>query len=87
MTTTYRLCPRVKWVVERFTLRVTDGSGALRTFDYPEAAVWDLMSRGYPFAQVVSMTGHIMSVGAETADTLVRRSLEQWAASGLIEPL
>jgi hypothetical protein len=81
----YRLSPNVRWVVERFTVIVTDGSGRVRALRYPEAAIWDLVSRGYAYDKVVPMMAHIAARDAAEADTLVRTTLENWAGDGLIE--
>ena len=83
--TEYRLRPGVRWVVERSALTLTDGQGRLLRVDYPEAAIWDLLSRGYSFAKVVVMTSHIAAVGVEVAEALVHGALERWAAGGFIE--
>ncbi len=85
MMTTYRVGPRVQWSVGRVTVTLTDGSGRVRTLQYPEAAVWDLVSRAYPFAKVVSMTAHIAALDEIAASALVRAALEEWAESGFLE--
>lgn len=82
---TYRLCPDVRWVVDRFTVRLTGANDASLTLHYPEAAVWDLLSRGYPFAKVVSMITHIAGLDQSAADVLVRRAIGDWARSGFVE--
>ena len=81
----YKLSPGVRWVVERFSVTLTDGQGTVRTLRYPEAAVWDLLSRGYAFEKVVSMITHIAAVDASTADSLVRATVDDWAQAGFIE--
>ena len=83
--TDYRLGSGVRWLVERFSIKLTDGKGASRTLSYPEAAIWDLFARGYDFAHVVSMMRHIASLDSRAADRLVRAALEDWAESGFIE--
>lgn len=82
---TYKLAPNVRWAVDRFTVKVTGASGGARTLQYPEAAVWDLVSRGYPFAKVVAMITHIAGVDEAGADALVRASLDDWSRNGYIE--
>ena len=81
----YRLSPNVRWVVERFTVTLTDGKGRVRALRYPEAAIWDLVSRGYAYDKVVPMMAHIAARDTAAADTLVRTTLEDWASDGLIE--
>lgn len=83
--TKYRLSPGVRWVVERFTVTLTDGQGQVRSLAYPEAAIWDLLSRGYTFDKVVPMIAHIAARDAATAEALVRTTLQDWVGAGLIE--
>ena len=71
----------------RSALTLTDGKGNVRNVDYPEAAIWDLLSRGYSFTQVATMMAHIASVDVERANAMIRDALEEWAASGFIESL
>jgi hypothetical protein len=47
--------------------------------------VWDLLSRGYPFAKVVSMITHIAGLDPSAADALVRGAIEDWARDGFVE--
>lgn len=81
----YRLAPGVHWMVERYSIAVTRPHATRLTLPYPAAAVWDLFSRGYPFARVVSMVEHIASIEPAAADRLVRSLLEQWVEEGFVE--
>jgi hypothetical protein len=86
MTMKYSLAPGVHWVVNRFSLAITDARGEALTLDYPEAAIWDLFSRSYSYGKVVSMTAYIASLTPEMAAAVVRRSVDDWVARGLLEP-
>ena len=81
-STTYRLRPEVTWTVETQDILVRAGKGSTHRVPYPEAALWDLISRGYRLDKVVPMMGHIASLEAETARQLVLDTLEQWTACG-----
>lgn len=83
--TKYRLTPGVRWAVERVGITLTDGKGQVRRLQYPEAAIWDLLSRGYTFDKVVTMTAHIAGQDPANARTLVVAALAEWADCGLIE--
>jgi len=83
--TDYRVGRGVRWSVGRVTLTLADAKGNVRTLRYPEAAVFDLVSRGRPFAKVVSLTAHILSLDAAGAEALVRSTLEEWADGGFLE--
>ena len=83
--TQYTLEPNVRWCVGRFGITLSDGHGVTRELAYPDAAVWDLISRGYPFAKVVSMLTSIASLDAAASEAVVRSALEQWASGGFLE--
>ena len=82
---TYRVAPSVRWSVGRTNLTVADGRGSVCTFDYPDAAVWDLLTRGYRYDDVVRLTAYIGALSAAEAAAVVRRALERWRDAGLIE--
>lgn len=81
---TFRIAAGVGWSVGRANLTLTDGRGHVRTLGYPEAAVWDLLCRGYAFEKVVAMTTHIAELDHHSAEQLVRGSMESWQQAGLL---
>lgn len=83
--TTYHVASTVRWSVGRTNLTVLDGCGHVNTFEYPEAAVWDLLTRGYRYDDVVRLTAHINSLSAAEAATVVRAALHRWCIAGLVE--
>ena len=82
---TYHVSRAVVWSVGRTNLTLSDGRGHVHTLEYPEAAVWDLLTRGYRFDDVVRLTGHIGSLPPADADALVRSALARWCDAGLVE--
>lgn len=81
---TYRVAPNVGWAVETWGLLLSDGRENPHWLPYPQAAIWDLISRGYPTAKVCSMLTHIAALDSATAETLVWESLEVWTQRGLL---
>ena len=79
----YLIGPGVGWVVESKGVLVRNADGN-RFLDYPQAAVWDLFSRGYRFAQVVSMVAAIVSVDHETSRTIVTKAVDDWMGCGFL---
>jgi hypothetical protein len=82
---TYRVAEGVQWSVETRGLLLTDGGGLTYALDYPEAAVWDLVSRGCHPRKAASMLQYIASVPPGDAEELVVRILEQWVRLGLMQ--
>jgi hypothetical protein len=83
--TTFRLSSGVQWVVDRFTVTVRAADGTSTRLHYPDAAIWDLVSRDYPFARVVALLAHIAALDRGAAESLVYARFEEWAAAGLLE--
>lgn len=82
---TFHVAPGVGWSVGRVNLTLTDGRGQVCALEYPEAAVWDLLSRGYAFEKVVQMLGHIAAMEPADASALVRTAIDRWQHAGLLE--
>lgn len=75
----------VAWAVDRGGLwLLCEASGASQWLAYPEAAVWDLLSRGLSFERTVSLLGPIASLGSDEAERLVRRCIEAWTEAGFL---
>lgn len=80
----YRLAPGVRWSVETEGLLVSDGKGAVYRLEYPEAAIWDLASRGYLLPKIVQMMCHIAGCDEARAQKQVLSSLARWKQAGLL---
>jgi hypothetical protein len=83
--TTYRVASGTSWSVGRTNLTVSDGRGAVWTFVHPEAALWDLLSRGTKFDAAVELMRHIASMNGEESAAFVRAAIEAWHEAGLLE--
>jgi len=79
----YTLSPGIGWSVERTGLLVTGGEQP-RFLPYPDAALWDLISRGYRYEQVVEMMCHITSLAKRDSVRLIDRLLDEWLGLGLL---
>jgi hypothetical protein len=79
-------CPEhVGWSVEIDTIRLINRrSGAVCRLGYPEAAVWDLLSRGYAHEDLVRLLGVIASVDLSEAEQLVLRTVKDLAEKGFL---
>jgi len=69
------------YVVEPDGVRILTGGGS--TFlPYPEAAVWDLLSRGEPLEAAAGKLGLIAGLDLEGARALVNDCARRWMAGG-----
>lgn len=81
----YRCAPGIGWVVQTTGLTlVRQGEGVVAELGYPEAAVWDLASRGYRFDRLVFVIRHVAGLDEEAARRLVLETLQGWVRAGLL---
>jgi hypothetical protein len=82
-----RPAPGVRWAVEDDGILLDDGAGQVAKLGYPEAAIWDLMARGYRHAKLVELVTHIAGLDATAAGALVAECLRRWTARGVLQRL
>ena len=75
----------VYWIVGRTALMLVDGNGSATRLGYPDAAVWDLLSRGCSPGDASRLVAFIASLGIPAAERLVQSDVEAWVAAGLLE--
>ena len=63
---------------------LTNGRGIIKEIKYPEAAVWDLISRSYTQEKVVKMLTYIVSCNQLEANKIVKAALETWVKDGFL---
>jgi hypothetical protein len=81
-----RLADGVHWAVEDtgiFVIR--HGAGRVDLIDYPRAAVWDLLQRGYDRQRILSMLAAITGTDAAAAGRLLDGCVEDWCRRGLLK--
>jgi hypothetical protein len=75
----------VKWSVEvRGIVLLNEATGVVRSLEYPQAAIWDLITRGYSFEKTKRLVSAITSLGPEAARELIVASLERWTDDGFL---
>jgi hypothetical protein len=83
--TTYRCNEGVRWAVTTggiLLLHIPDGEKVF--LKYPQAVVWDLVSRGYSYEQTKSMLRTITSLDEKQAAELLVSCLEGWVKEGFL---
>ena len=84
-TVTYQCAPYIRWVVELHGIVViNEKSGAVCSVQYPEAAIWDMISRKYSYEQIVPILCAITSSSSHEVEKLLVESLEQWTETGFL---
>lgn len=78
--------PHILWsVLDDGLLVINRRSGATRRMGYPEAAVWDLLSRGRSMDQVHAFLGAVLKTDQARAQLRMDRFLELWSEAGFFE--
>lgn len=80
-----RIADGVHWAVEDtgvFVIR--RGSSQADLFDYPRAAVWDLLQRGYDRQRLLFMLAAIMRTDTVAAERLLGHCIQDWCRRGLL---
>ncbi|MDR2801243.1 MAG: hypothetical protein LBB52_08295 [Desulfovibrio sp.] len=81
-----RCAGHVTWIVEPHgVVLINSTQGLRRELAYPEAAVWDLATRGRSEETIRSMLELIAGIGPRQARELVGSCLDQWAEEGWLK--
>ena len=80
----YVVAPSVRWIVERRGLLLLNGDQSCLNVCYPEAAIWDLMSRGYSFSVIMNMLVPITRLETPEIMRLFDEALNTWIAEGYL---
>lgn len=83
----YQCASHTYWIVEQQGIVLINISeNRYSRLYYPEAAIWDLLTRNLPYDRLLRMLMVISSLDNESAASLIEQSLKQWIANGwLIE--
>lgn len=74
------------WLVESRGVELFDAkSGKRESLPYPQAAIWDLLVRGYGVEAIGPMVELIGGIAPAQAAALVAGSLEDWIRGGWLE--
>jgi hypothetical protein len=83
----YQCASSTKWAVEiHGIILINEKTGNVCSLGYPQAAIWDLISRGYADEQFVNMVCAITSLQTSEAQRLIVENLENWLAAGFLIP-
>jgi hypothetical protein len=81
----YRAALHVRWVIDNCRIQVVDEKvNRVRQLDYPEAAIWDFVSRGRSLDQTLQMLCAIYPIDTHEAERMVRLCLQEWVQDGLV---
>ncbi|MFH1136961.1 MAG: hypothetical protein V1816_12875 [Pseudomonadota bacterium] len=78
--------PEIEWAVEQEGLLVIDSrSGRSRFLPQPEAAVWDLFSRGRDCRQVGEIIGAVAGLRPDQVESFILGLVRGWLEAGFLE--
>jgi hypothetical protein len=80
----YRCASDVEWVKDAGQTILVSEAGCSWRLDGWRAAVWDLLSLGYPAEDIVRFLSVLLDVPAETARTRLLTALAEWERDGVV---
>ena len=82
---TYLCSPDIKWAVETFGIILVDqNTSTVCSLGYPEAAVWDLINRGFSYEKTVNMLRFIADIEIGEAENLLLGNINKWVEAGFL---
>jgi hypothetical protein len=80
------IADHIQWAVQSDGIHVIDTkTGCQHHLSYPQAAVWDMLSRHYGRDAMAQRIAPIAGVDSATAGRLVDETLSGWCAEGLVK--
>jgi len=81
----YRSASQVSWTVEkRGLVLLNSATGAVCTLAYPEAALWDLISRCESCQRIIPALSAITSLEPAAAEQLIQVTVRGWVQAGFL---
>lgn len=77
--------PDVRWIVRSCGVDVFKGEAPPLRIDYPEAALWDLLTRDGRYDVLTGKLALIAATSPEETEAWVDAALAAWRGAGLIE--
>jgi hypothetical protein len=82
---TYQCTASTRWTIETHGIAlVNQETGTTCFLKYPQAAIWDLIARNYPYPRIIRMLQAITSLQKEEVQTMLRKSLDMWVKNGFL---
>jgi hypothetical protein len=82
---TYQCTASTRWAVDiRGIALVNQATGTTRFLKYPQAAIWDLIARNYPYAHTIRMLQAITTLQEAEVQAILRESLDTWVKNGFL---
>ncbi|MGA2328433.1 MAG: PqqD family protein [Bryobacteraceae bacterium] len=83
----FRAAEQVRWAVEAAGVVLIDGAtGAATTLGYPEAAIWDLITRGDSRERIAAKLCAIAGLEPAAAQELVLNTVAVLREAGFLAP-
>ena len=80
-------CPsHISWAVEKEAILLIDHeNNTSHCLDGHQAALWDLISRGYDFDQVILMMGAIGTMDKDASEQFISNTLDDLVKTGYLK--
>ena len=80
----YTIPSHVRWSVETHYLLLWAPSGNAQTIDYPQAAIWDFITRNYNVNDIIARLSIITNCTEHEMKKLYIESTNEWVRNGVL---
>lgn len=81
----YQCLPHITWAVDcNRVILINEHIGRMRILQYPQAAVWDLLSQGFQPQPMGCILSEILAIDPDEAKTLLVSTLENLLTDGFL---
>jgi hypothetical protein len=85
MSVVFRPVPELRYLAEPGrTLLIDTRNGRVEHLEYPEAAIWDMVTRGYHHRRIATLLQTIAHVTAAHADQLIADLFDRLARTQMV---
>ena len=78
--------PQLRWQITQRGVRLFLNSETV-FLEYPQAAIWDFISRGYQLDKTKQLLQHIAALDVDDTDKLVTEAVQSWLTNKYIEEI
>ncbi len=80
----YSISPSVKWSVETYHILLWDPSGNVQIVEYPQAAIWDFVTRQYYPHDIINKLSFITDRTEQENKSLYNQTINEWIHNGIL---
>ena len=78
--------PDISWIVDHASVKlINENTNTVKILNYPEAAIWDFITRGYPTEKLILLISKIAYINTSHATTIINDTIESLYKQGFLK--